>query len=246
MLFFTNDLVDVNRFVLLNIKDYPNDNDFREIVFIDPSVYELKNRIEYSNIYLMEHLLEKDELKNNEYISIDYPCDMLEGKRQDKYRDLFVEKSIENNLKYKNNEQYICTIQFQFKDWRDFYHQFDYLKEQIDFSRKIVGIGNLCRVMGCANEFMSKVKKKLIKEAGNMKWIHFYGVGMRVMRYLINDLQKSNKDLIISVDSTKWTKAVHSRWKRKRGVCCTNHNRNLYFLKYIQTLKLKYQIPTIY
>ena len=117
----------------------------KKIIYIDPSVHELKNSAEYSKISLL-HELANGKLRENEWISIDYPCDMNEA-----YTDLFIEKSIKNNIKYRDNTHYICTIQFRFMDIKDFVRQFEYLEEQIDFTKKIIGIGNLCRIMNPKN-----------------------------------------------------------------------------------------------
>jgi hypothetical protein len=241
MLFFTGYKTDINRFLLLNIKHYPIRDPFRELIFLDPSVYELKNADEYSNIDKMHSLLENDELRENEFISIDYPADMNLDKQEE-----FVEKSIKNNLRYKDNPHYIATIQHEFKDLFDFRRQFDYLWEEIDFSKKIMGIGNMCRIMGCKNSFIINVKRKLKRYADEMCWVHFYGIGMRLLRFFINDLQRANPDLIISADNTKWTRGVNDDFIEKYGVACSSSNRNMYFLEYMKTLKMKYKIPVVY
>lgn len=137
--FFTDITTNASNYCLLNIKQLKNPKLLNKKEFyIDPSVYELKNNTEYSCI----NLLHKIANQNQYYISIDYPCDM-----NIQYSELFIEKSIQNNLKYKNNSKYICTIQFKFNDFSDFLKQFNYLEENIDFSNKIIGIGNLCRIL---------------------------------------------------------------------------------------------------
>lgn len=241
MIFFTDYRTKVSRFVLLNIRHYPLRDKWRKMIFIDPSVYELKHREEYSRIKFMKNLLYKNKLRDNEYISIDYPCDMLEGLRYTWYGRMFVRKTMENNMEFKDNPHYICTVQFKKEDHKSFKRNFDYLKEEIDFSERIVAIGNLCRIMGVKNSFMRNVKKKLIKEAKEFSWLHFYGLSMKSMRYLINDLQRANKDMTISVDSTKWTFS-----DRFDTICCRKTNRNLYFLDYMKKLKIREKIPVIY
>lgn len=241
MLFFTDYQTKINQYLLCNIKAYPQKiRKYHKLIFIDPSVYELKNSIEYSNIDYMLNLLDNQVLDKTEFISIDYPSDMNLN-----YEAQFIEKSIALNLKYKNHPNYIHTIQFKFKDYKDFNYQFDYLKSQIDFSSKIVGIGNLCRILGAKNKFVKQITQKLCIEAKNLKWLHLYGLGMRLIKTMINPIQKANPNLIISVDSTKFTRAVNNNLKHRMGVCCRKSNRNLYFLEYMKQIK-KYKIPVFY
>ena len=73
---------------------------FKE-VFVDPGVYELKK----SNEYRFKEELHKfvsEGIQNypNIFCSIDYPCDM-----NPKYTNEFIEKSIQNNIKYADNPQ---------------------------------------------------------------------------------------------------------------------------------------------
>ncbi|NMC60186.1 MAG: hypothetical protein GYA51_12520 [Candidatus Methanofastidiosa archaeon] len=76
MKFFTDISTQISNFCLLNIKQYNNQKKYRKtLIFIDPSVYELKDSAEYSKIELL-HELASGRLLENEYISIDYPCDM--------------------------------------------------------------------------------------------------------------------------------------------------------------------------
>lgn len=218
IIFFTDITTNCSNFCLLNIKQYSKKKHLNKFLYlIDPSVYELKNNIEYSQIDLL-HSIAKE---NKELISIDYPCDMnLE------YSDLFIEKSIQNNLKYAKNNCYIATIQFKFLDFIDFKKQFEYLEENIDFTQKIIGIGNLCRILS-SNEFTDKVFKYL-----NSKkyFYHFYGLGFRLIKKYIHLFD------FCSIDSTKWTKAITNDFKLQNGVCCRKFNRNKYFLKYISEL----------
>ena len=87
MMFFTNYGTKISRFCLLNIKDYHKPKTNKKIIFVDPSVYELVENEEYSRIDQL-HELAAGNLQKNEYISIDYPCDMNE-----KYTDVFIEKT---------------------------------------------------------------------------------------------------------------------------------------------------------
>lgn len=231
--FFTDIQTDISNYCLLNINKYSNEKkNKKKVCFIDPGVYELVRSNEYSHIDIL-HELASGKLLKNEYISIDYPCDM-----NLQYQDEFIEKSIKNNLKYKDNPQYICTIQFKFQDFSDFKKQFEYLEEQIDFSKKIVGIGNLCRIMK-VNEFTEKVFHFLLKKPKYQ--YHFYGLALILIKKYISSFLY--REQIVSVDSTKWTRACNYTIKNKFGVNCTKKNRDLFFLEYIKELK-KY-IPNI-
>lgn len=244
MIFFTDVQTTSSNYCLLNIKKYHLISQLnKKIYFIDPSVLELKKSTEFSKIELL-HKIASQKPKSNEYITIDYPCDM-----NIKYTDLFIKKSINNNLKYKNNSHYICTIQFKFMNSNDFIYQFDYLKDKINFNDKIIGIGNTCRILRINKNtipFLSIIKEKLINEIKEINWIHFFGLSYQVIDYLIRDLHKSNNKCIISIDSTKWTKAIDSHLKWMYGFQCKKSNRNLYFLYYIHKVIEKAKIPVIY
>lgn len=223
--FFTDITTNISKFCLLNVKRYEdNRKEQKRINFIDPSVYELKDSKEYSLIDKL-HYLSSGNLATNEFISIDYPCDM-----NLQFQNEFIEKSIQNNLKYKNNLQYICTIQSKFQNFADFKYQYEYLEEQIDFSQKIIGIGNLCRIMH-TNEFTDNVFKFLNEKQKSIKMIHFYGLGMKLIRKYIPEIEKC------SIDSTKFTKAITTELKKANGVCCRKHNRDLFFIEYMKTLQ---------
>lgn len=226
LIFFTDIQTQCSRFCLLNIKKYDSEQKLEKTVcFIDPSVYELVQNTEYSNIEKL-HWLASGNLRENEYISIDYPCDMNET-----YSDLFIEKSIKNNLKYRDNEQYICTIQSKFQDFRDFVRQFEYLEEQINFNKKIVGIGNLCRILH-PNRFSDEVFDYLNKK---LYIFHFYGLGMRLIKKYSWFFAGSR---FSSIDSTKWTKSRNRELLKKYGqIICTSSNRDDYFLTYMKEIE---------
>lgn len=198
----------------------------KKIIFIDPGVYELKESTEYSKIDLL-HELASGKLRDNEWVSIDYPPDMNES-----FSDLFIEKSIKNNIKYRDNPKYICTIQFKFQDFNDFTKQFEYLEEQIDFTKKIIGIGNLCRIMK-PDLFTDKVFSYLLNKPKYQ--YHFYGLSLsNIKTYLYYFVSRGQ---IVSVDSTKWTKACNSSLKRKYGLNCKKNTRDLYFLEYMNEIR---------
>lgn len=243
LLFFTDITTQISSLCMLNIKLFNNKSKSdKDIIFIDPSVYELKKNIEYSNIVKMKELLDKNMLKQNEYISIDYPCDMNE-----QYSELFIEKSFNNNIRYKNNLHYICTIQFKMLDFDDFKVQFNRLKDVINISGKVIGIGNLCRLLRISENpktksyknyvFCEKLFKFIEENILKDKWIHFYGISVQIIeRYIQRLLDLGYK---ISIDSTKFTKARRVWFKLKNGVCCRKQNRNKYFIHYMQELDIK-------
>jgi len=265
MIFFTDITTNASNYCLLNIKKY---NDFRKFkkkqIFVDPGVYELRTAVEYKHITLL-HELAAGGLTENEYISIDYPCDMIDVPIKDidtglekwmknpsknktsniknynnveyiKQCDVFIQKSIANNLKYKENSQYICTIQFKFRDFDDFKIQWEYLSSKIEFEKKIIGIGNMCRIMQ-PNTFTDKVMTYILNHTSQGQWIHFYGLAKKLIDKYVPLLEQ--KGLIISVDSTKWTRAVTKELKLANGVCCKKHNRDLFFTEYMKAIKCK-------
>lgn len=226
--FFTDITTNASINCLLNIKRY---NDKRKLnkslIFVDPGVYELVKTNEYSEIDKLHHLA-SGNLNENEYISIDYPCDM-----NMQYESLFIQKSIDNNIKYADNLQYICTIQFKFQDYNDFEKRFYELEYIWSQPKKILGIGNLCRIK-YPNEFTDKVFRLLLKNQHKFSWIHIYGMTLRLMRKY---LPKFN--CMFSTDSTKWTRAVSNKLKLRTGgrVCCRKDTRNEFFLEYNKIIK---------
>jgi hypothetical protein len=221
--FFTDISTNISRFCLLNIKRYNSPKKLsKKIIYIDPGVYELKESAEYSKISLL-HELASGRLLENEYISIDYPSDMNEA-----YTETFIEKSIKNNLRYRDNPKYICTIQFKFEDIKDFVRQFEYLEEQIDFKQKIIGIGNLCRILH-PNTFTDEVFEFLLHR--KKYTYHFYGLSLKLIKkYLIHFPG-------CSVDSTKWTRAVSNELKSKYGLNCKKSTRDIYFVEYMNEIR---------
>lgn len=233
MIFFTDITTKASNYCMLNIKDYNSKSTKnKKLTFVDPSVYELKDNIEFSKIDLLHDLASgRKELRKNEYISIDYPCDMNIPNSA-----LFVQKSIDNNIKYKDNPKYICAIQSNYGDFKDFKKRFDELKPVFYNKNKIVGIGNLCRIMH-SNEFTDKVFGYLLRHRSGIKWLHFYGLSMRLIKKYIPKLE--GYSMKISVDSTKWTRACSLKLKTEHGLSCSGKNRDLYFLEYIKSMKKK-------
>lgn len=196
------------------------------MVFIDPAVYELKNSNEYSNITYMYSLINEGKLRENEYLSIDYPNDM-----NLQYQDEFIQKSIENNLKYLENEKYICAIQYKFQDYEDFLKQFNFLYFKVDSDHKIIGLGNLCRIMN-PNQYTDRVFNYISEYSG--KWLHIYGLSLKcICKYLPNLTNWDN----VSVDSTKWTKRINKNGILANAICCRKETRDEYFLEYIRVIQ---------
>ncbi len=230
LVFFTDITTKISNFCLLNIKSYHNRKKCsKKIIYIDPSVYQLVKTDEYSKVDFMHILLEQNLLRENEWISIDYPCDM-----NAQYTQLFIEKSYHNNIKYKDNLKYICAIQSEFYNFQDFVKQSERLRSVWEIPGKIIGIGNLCRIMR-PDSFTNNVMRYIRNNMSGHK-IHFYGMALKVLKgshfksLLYNDFQ-------ISVDSTKWTKAVSSTLKNKYNINTNSKNRNEFFLEYMKNLE---------
>jgi hypothetical protein len=174
---------------------------------------------------------------------------------------LFKQKSIENNWKYKNNLQYICTIQYDWMVQSDFEYQMKALEPIYMYKKKIVGLGNLCRLLLGKRKkdhseyiYFQKVIDYIIQNKRKFYWIHIYGMSMFAIKEFIPQLQKYAPNIIISVDSTKWTKCCNKRLHDKyvlpigqtpdpnlgyvqSGIGCTKANRNEFFLEYMEEIK---------
>lgn len=231
LLFFTDINTNASNYCLLNIKSYHNKKKFKKkVCYVDPSVYELVESDEYSKVDFMHVLLERDLLRENEYISIDYPCDMNE-----ELTDLFIQKSFDNNWKYRYNLKYICAIQSKFRDYKDFVKQTERLQGVWRGRNKIIGIGNLCRIMrpnSFSNNILRYIRNNLIKYR-----IHFYGLSLKVIKSS-HFRSLLNHGACVSVDSTKWTRACTKKL-RKKGLNCSADNRDEYFLEYMKQIQKK-------
>lgn len=251
---FTDEQTKISQFLLLNGKrlNYITTHEAltKQLIFIDPSVMELKHSTTFSQNKLLHKLVKIIDGFKYIYISIDFPCDM-----NLKYEDLFIYKSFKNNLKYCNNFNYICTIQSKFMNYQSFYDESEKLRYIWEQSNKIIGIGNLCRIIFYyklkskpkhrhkwkkyykkkhSNEFVDKITE-YIKINFKNRWVHFYGLSFQLICKMIPILH--NAGVKCSVDSTKFTKAITHEFKLSHGVCCRKHNRNLYFLEYINEIK---------
>lgn len=235
MIFFTDITTIASSCCLLNINAYHSTKkQFKDLIFIDPGVYELKKGHEYTHIQELHALV--PHLAENEYISIDYPCDM-----NPRYTQEFIIKSIANNWRYASNTHYICTVQSKLHRYDDFKLKLEELEPIWSQPQKILGIGNLCRILEC-DVFTDYVFALLNKIAGRVHWMHFYGLPFPLMKYL----PKLEKKCIISVDSTKWTRAVHDRLKAEHGLNCSSKTRNLFFLTYLEAIANRYNLQICY
>jgi hypothetical protein len=267
--FYTNFGTENSKFSLMNISDYLKNHDKikekgKVKIRIDPGVEELSKQMEFTYINELHDLIENNKLKDNEEISIDYPCDMIPVPNNN-YNDPeylkkvyeFINKSKANNIRYKDNPKYICTVQFEFMNFTSFKREFDWLAKRIDLSKKVVGIGNMCRIFRFGNgvgkssqrkyEFCDQVfeylKEMIIMH--DINELHFYGVGQEFFRIFNSKTGEVLRTYIpdlagychISVDNTKWTRANEElKQKYERRVCCRKHNRSEFFETYINDI----------
>jgi len=235
MIFFTDISTKASSYCMLNINRYNSKlKKNKKLVFVDPGVWELtKGVTEYEFVEKL-HRLAQGNLEDNEYISIDYPCDMNE-----KYTDFFIEKSITNNLVYQRNPKYICTIQSKFRDFKDFKKRFDDLGPIFLDQDKILGIGNMCRIMQ-PNTFTDNVFRYILRFRNSIRWVHFYGLAHKLIMKYIPMLE--GWGMKTSVDHTKWTRACHNKLKRQYGLNCSSSNRDEFFLENIKKMKKKIKV----
>jgi len=223
------------------------------MVFIDPSVMELRYSQEYSQIDRLRFYAQIGNLPEKHFISIDYPCDMnLE------MAELFIKKSIENNWKYAENPQYICTVQYDFLDFEDFKRRMEELRPIYAGKKKIVGLGNLCRLFVSATDrksdaeqyrYMKKIIHYIIQHKDDFYWIHIYGLALFGIKEFLPLLAYHN--IQISVDNTKWTRPATTRLKNKYmipqtqtqliptrcpGLGCSTDTRDEFFLVYMKEI----------
>ena len=241
MLFFTDITTNVSNFCLLHISKYYDCRKKRKkLVFVDPGVYELKKSNEYSHRDLLHKLASGYiQMQSNEFISIDYPCDM-----NPKFSYEFIQKTYENNVRYAHNSQYICTVQSNFLDFPSFLFNMNRTKYIWSNSNKILGMGNLCRLIRWSNNpesnsykiklYLDKVFYYLVSHADLIDKIHFYGIGIQMIREYI---PKINRLMEITIDSTKFTKRIHKNPPLDKSICCRKHDRDLYFLEYMKEIK---------
>jgi hypothetical protein len=260
--FYTDIYTDISKRCLLNYKYINNKRKRNKNSFkIDPDVGYLKKHNEYKDIALLHQLA--NNLKKDEEISIDYPCDMIQTSQYEpkaylnwlKYKkkryqkvkcqthklpanyiydcNTFIQKSYYNNILYANNNQYICTIQSEKEDFHSFKVEAKRLKKIWKNPNKIIGLGNMCRIFNI-NEFSDKVYRWIAKNMAGRR-IHIYGMSLKHIKKYVPLLEKVG--IQVSVDSTKWTKAVTTELKEKYGLNCKKNTRDLFFLEYIKEIE---------
>jgi len=264
MIFFTDITTDASNFCLLHIDKYDDPRKAQKrMVFVDPGVHYLEKHDDFPHLEQL-HQLASGGLLANEYISIDYPGDMFPEKH-----DLFIKRTYENCVKYKDNPQYIQTVQFHLhkvekkkhgKNWRivatlvredvkSFIEGFDKVFPFVAGKRRILGIGNMCKIMK-SNRYLKEIFAYIQRHSKEIWWIHFYGLALDPIKQLIPMLY----NMKVSVDSTKWTRPSNDKFKRKhmiakgqtqlfptthcqRGLCPTKETRGEFFREYMKDIR---------
>jgi len=233
MKFFTDKTVN-NPYLLIKIKDYirmkekkPEKLSKYKEVFIDPGVYELTKNPCYSwewDINVNDFL---DSLPKNHYFSFDYPCDMNIN-----FTDIFLRNSWSNAKLFCYHSQYITTIQYEFNNYFRFVYWFSKYNN-LKIRSGIMGLGNMCRFPRLNNYIKHSLDYAFL--GCIVGRIHIYGLCLDGIPYA-NKLAKKFK-IELSIDSTKWTRAVTNNLKLKYGISCKSKNRQEYFDTYIQEIK---------
>ena len=217
----------------------------------------LRKNTDYPRIEFL-HTLAQGQLSSNEYMGIDYPSDMNPSMEQS-----FIQRSLENNQKYQNNPNYICGVQYKWLAYPDFEVQMKKLEPIYAGKKKIVGLGNLCRLLVARPKmspssdeykYFKKVIEYIIRNKEKFYWIHIYGMSLYAIKSFIPLLQSYAPNIILSADNTKWTRCCNKKLKRKyvknqvqtqlfstqhfiSGVGCTQATRNEFFLEYIKEMQ---------
>lgn len=243
MKFFTDKTVKENKYLLIKLQDYRNgktDLNVYDEVMIDPGVYELIKSLKYSweeNFNIREFL---DTLPDNHYFSADYPPDMLlDGLKNEEFgwdyfmkvSKLFIHKTWDNAVKLCDHKNYIVTCQSYFENEKSFYKWFDRFNS-LDIKSGIMGIGNLCRIH-YLQDYIKRVLDYVFKNV-SVNVVHIYGLGLRITPYAYR-LSKIH-GVKLTVDNTKWTRAVTQELKESEGLCCSSNNRQMYYEEYMKRL----------
>lgn len=237
---FSHHLIHYDDFI--TEKENPNN-----ILFIDPQVHYLERNIEYPHIHELHKIV--PNLQSNQYISIDYPSDMNPS-----FSDLFIKKTYENNIKYSQNDQYICTVQFPISnyiklsngkliakpslhDFEAFVNNYNKIKHIVENNpNKILGIGNICKIRTICS-FTDELMDFILEKRHKLHWIHFYGISLNLIKYYLKHLDRFFK---ISVDNVKWTfpntPLLAQEFKNRS---CNKFNKETYFMAYINKIKQK-------
>lgn len=267
IIYFTDIQTHASNYCLLNIKKYDDPRkQTKKLIFVDPGVMELRKHDEFKHIEKL-HWLADGHLQSNEYLSIDYPCDMisldLPREEYDNKCHQFREKSIVNNWKYAENPQYICTIQSYWMVQQDFEYRMKELEPIYAGKKKIVGLGNLCRLLidrkkmkktSAEYKYFKKVIEYIIRNRQKFYWIHIYGMSQYAIKQFVPLLQIYAPNIQLSVDATKFTrcpnKKMHSKYVKPKsqsqlfptkykqtGISCTKANRDEFFLENIKEIQ---------
>lgn len=157
------------------------------LLIIDCGVNGLKGKREYP--YINEYPLLN--LPFNVYwVCPDYPFDV----GPDLTPLECIEKSWNNIMKWKDLPHVICSIQYEFENLNSFKENYIKLYNLI----KIIGIGNLCSSSNI--NFLKKVINFIINNNTEKKWVHFFGLNKKAIKYLL----KFNTNFEITIDSMKW------------------------------------------
>lgn len=225
-------------YALVKIQDYLKHKDklHHKKILIDPGVYDLTPANQEKKNLHGEYSFEKDfdvkaflnSLPENHYFSLDYPSDMnLE------LTDLFLQKTWDNALKYHSHKNYIVTVQSKFLNYMSFKEWFDKYN-QLNIKSGILGLGNLCRIFN-PTEFVKTVLGYAFSHCNaSINSIHIYGLAMANIPYAYKMSRKFKINL--SIDSTKWTRAVNELLKACHGVNCRARSRQLFFEMYKETI----------
>jgi len=147
-------------------------------------------------------------------------------------------------------------------DIDDFKRQMKALEPIYDHKKKIVGLGNLCRLLLGRRKkdnpeyiYFQQIIQYIIENKEKFYWIHIYGMSKFAICSFIPLLQKHAPKIIISVDNTKWTKCgnkeLHDKYvlpkgqsqllptkHKMSGIGCTKANRNEFLeIGYIKDFK---------
>jgi len=229
MMFMTHPEATKSNYCVVNIMEYTDDifNE-KKIIFLDPGIFELTKADEYPEVELL-HRIANSQMPSNLWMSIDYPVDMNLSKA-----DLFLKKSIQNNFRYADNEQYICCIQIEKQDDFDtFKYRFDELSEIFLNKRKIVGLG--CFHSLQPNPMQDKMIQYMCSKGNSLYWIHFYGIGLALIRKYLPKLQA--KGIRVSFDSTKYKFAANEKIRKGYGFTVGRRKTNpIFYYGYIEKL----------
>lgn len=211
MKFFTDKTV-VNDYLLVKIVDYWKMKDFSKWkeVFIDPGVWELTKRDEYSwrNLKRFPNQITDflNSLPDNHYFSLDYPCDM-----NPKLQDYFLNRSWRNAEKYCSYPQYIVTVQSKFRNYFNFMECFDRYNA-LDIKSGILALGNMCRFRSL-NQYLKHALSYAFYKCRHPR-IHIYGLCLKAIPYAVKLAEKYN--IKLSIDSMKWTFCYYETYVKKR------------------------------